>query len=82
MKITINEDQLKMLAEKVSLTDKQFNETNNLIQEGGMREYLVSVVVAGYFAKIRIHSQNSATAIQIVSKLYKGARFTGVVKVV
>lgn len=81
MRIIINESQLQLLASQFHLIEGRglVHNENKLITESKMNEYLVTVVIGGFFAQIRIGAQNHGMALQIVRKLFPKARITGAV---
>lgn len=80
MNIKINKHQLNLLEERFCIKNGILVENTNIICESGMKEFLVTIIIGGYFAKVRVFCSSSASAIQIVSKLFPNARVTAGVK--
>ena len=79
MKVIINNDQFQLLATNFHLIEGQglVQNKNKLITESRMNEYLVKIIINGFFSQIRIGAYNGANALMIVRKLFPSARITG-----
>jgi len=78
MKLKINKSQFQLLTNNfVIIEGKGIQSNNNLLTEARMREYLVTVIINGLYAQLRVGAHNGTNALMIVRKLFPQARPTG-----
>ena len=78
MKLLINHDQLKLLKNFHLIEGNGLTQNGNeLITESKMKEFLVSIIINGWFAQIRVGAQSGASSLFVVKKLFPSARVTG-----
>jgi hypothetical protein len=79
MKIKINKCQLKLLADNFIIVEGQGLKQNEkyLIQESRMPEYLVTILIHGQPAALRISGYSQTSVLNIARTLFPKATITG-----
>ena len=66
------------LLNQFTLTEDGFVSLDEkMITESRMKEFLVSVIINGFFAQLRVGANSGALALAVVKKLFPHARTTG-----
>lgn len=79
MKIIINNNQLHLLTTQFYIVEGQglVHNGKDVIAESRMKEYLVKVIINGWYAQIRIGAHNGANALMIVRQLFPKVKVMG-----
>lgn len=78
MKLKINKSQFQLFTNNFVIVEGNVLQSNtNPITEGRMKEFLVTVIVNGWLAQIRVGAHNGSNALMIVRQLFPKARITG-----
>jgi hypothetical protein len=78
MKYKISQHQFTKLRKNYILIGGGLSPINgNVITESRLKEFLVSVIINGFFAQIRVGAHNGVSSLSVVKKLFPQARPTG-----